>query len=69
VRKFHDNAESFPIPGAAGACVRAALRAMALYPGATSVTVKKERLPGGGYAYLIAESQSTPLNATANEEA
>jgi hypothetical protein len=67
VRRFHDNADAFPIPGAAGAAVRAALRSMSLYPGETSVTVKKERLPGGGYVYLIAESQST-LNATATEE-
>jgi len=67
VRRVHDNADSFPIPGAAGAAVRAALRAMSLYPGETSVTVRKEKLPGGGYVYLIAESQTPNFNATAKE--
>ena len=42
-----------PIPGAAGAAIFAALKALAMRPGGGSVTISKDRVAGGGYVYSI----------------
>lgn len=67
MRRHHVNVDAFPIPGAAGVAALAALRAIALYPGEAVLTVKKERLTGGGYIYLIAETQ-TPHSTQPKEQ-
>lgn len=43
-----------PIPGAPGAAIYAVLMRLSMICGDASVTITKERLPGGGYAYLTA---------------
>jgi hypothetical protein len=53
-----DNAApKIPIPGAQGQAVAAALSALAMHPGSMIVTIAKERLPQGGYIYLISKTQ------------
>jgi hypothetical protein len=47
-----------PIPGAPGAAIFAALMRLATHCGDASVTIRKERLPAGGYTYLIATDHS-----------
>ena len=48
-----------PIPGAAGAAVYAALQGLAMHCGEqASVTIIKERLPNGGYTYLIGHNSN-----------
>lgn len=42
-----------PIPGAAGTTIAVALQRMATHCGETVLTIKKERVAGGGYAYVI----------------
>lgn len=42
-----------PIPGAAGAAIWAALTRMSLHAGECGITIKKERVAGGGYVYTI----------------
>ena len=46
-----------PIPGAAGAAIAVALQRMATHCGETILTIKKERVAGGGYAYVISNNQ------------
>lgn len=46
-----------PIPGAAGAAIAVALQRMATHCGETVLTIKKERVAGGGYAYVITNNQ------------
>jgi hypothetical protein len=50
------NGPKIPIPGAPGAAIFAALMRLATYCGDATVTIRKERLPSGGYAYLIANN-------------
>jgi hypothetical protein len=45
-----------PIPGSAGAAIYSALMSLAMYCGDATVTIRKERLPSGGYTYLIANN-------------
>lgn len=47
-----------PIPGAAGAAIHAALSRMALCCGECGVTIKKERVAGGGYVYTIGNHET-----------
>jgi len=49
-----DNGPRIPINGAAGAAIYAALLRISMYCGDATVTVRKERLPGGGYSYQLA---------------
>lgn len=42
-----------PIPGPAGAAIFVALHRMATHCGECGITIKKERVPGGGYVYTI----------------
>lgn len=42
-----------PISGTAGAAIYAALKGMAMHPGAMTLTIIKERVAQGGYIYLI----------------
>jgi hypothetical protein len=42
-----------PIPGAAGDAIYAALQRMAVHFGECALTIKKERVAGGGYIYTI----------------
>jgi hypothetical protein len=53
-----DHGPKIPIPGAAGAAIFAALKSLALLCGEGKVTIIKERLPSGGYTYLIANNQN-----------
>jgi hypothetical protein len=46
-----------PIPGTAGEAIKGALVALAMHPGEMLLTIKKERLPQGGYIYLISKTQ------------
>lgn len=50
-----------PIPGAAGVAIGVALQRMATHCGETVLTIKKERVAGGGYAYVISNN-SPPGN-------
>ncbi len=59
-----DGAPRIPIPGTAGEAIRAALNSLAMYPGEMTVTIKKERLPQGGYIYQIAKIQPPDSPAT-----
>ena len=47
-----------PIPGAAGAAIYAALKGLSVLCGDGSVTIIKERLPAGGYVYLIGNNHT-----------
>lgn len=58
-----DNGPRIPIPGAAGAAIFAALKGMAMHCGETAITIRKERLPSGGYTYLIGHNQQPPKTA------
>lgn len=53
-----DNGPKIPIPGPAGAAIFAALKHMAMTCGNASVTILKERLPTGGYTYLIGHNET-----------
>ena len=46
-----------PIPGAAGVAIAVALQRMATHCGETILTIKKERVAGGGYTYVIINNQ------------
>lgn len=46
-----------PIPGPQGSAVAAALNALVMHPGEMIVTIRKERVPRGGYIYLISKTQ------------
>lgn len=48
-----NNGPRIPIHGVAGATIFAALQRMAMCCGDCAITIKKERLAGGGYAYSI----------------
>lgn len=52
-----DPGPRIPIPGPQGGSVAAALNALVMHPGEMIVTIKKERLPQGGYIYLISKTQ------------
>ncbi len=58
-----DNKGGFPIPGAAGEAVRLALQRMALNCGECTITISKERVPGGGYVYTIANHEPPAVPA------
>jgi hypothetical protein len=51
------NGPKIPIPGAAGAALFVALQRMATHCGEVELTIKKERVAGGGYAYVISNHQ------------
>jgi hypothetical protein len=46
-----------PIPGPAGAAIEQSLRRMAMRAGECSITIKKERVAGGGYVYIIGTNE------------
>lgn len=46
-----------PIPGQAGTAIYETLRRMAMHPGECGVTIKKERVAGGGYVYVIGTNE------------
>ena len=48
-----DDNRPIPIPGSAGACIYAALHALAMRPEAAALTIRKERAAGGGYVYSV----------------
>jgi hypothetical protein len=48
-----------PIPGAPGAAIYSALMRLAMFCGDATVTIRKERLPQGGYTYQIANHNET----------
>lgn len=50
------NGPKIPIPGAAGAAIFAALMRLAMQCGDGAVTIRKQRLPSGGYVYEVANS-------------
>lgn len=53
----HDSAPRIPIPGHAGATIFAALKGLAMFAGdEVSLTIRKVRAQGGGYAYLISRT-------------
>lgn len=45
-----------PIPGNAGERIAEALRILAMKPGDARTTIRKERMPDGGYRYVIEHS-------------
>jgi hypothetical protein len=47
-----------PISGEAGAAIFTALHSLAMHCGESVVTIKKQRRPGGGYQYLVADRNS-----------
>lgn len=53
-----DTGPRIPIPGAAGAAIYAALKGLSVHCGDGTVTIIKERLPGGGYVYLIGQNDN-----------
>lgn len=53
-----DNGPRVPIQGPAGAAIFAALKGLAMHCGDGQVTIKKERLPQGGYVYLIGQNDN-----------
>jgi len=52
-----NNGRKIPIPGAAGETIYAALARMATYCGECGVTIRKERVAGGGYVYTIGTNE------------
>jgi len=50
-------APRIPINGEIGAQIYAALQRVAMHYGEIAVTISKERVAGGGYAYVITHSQ------------
>lgn len=52
-----DNGPKIPIPGAAGAAIFIALQRLALFCGEGGITIRKERVPGGGYIYTVANHE------------
>ena len=48
-----DDSPKIPVPGAAGAAIFIALKGLAMKSGPGGVTIKKERVAGGGYVYVI----------------
>jgi hypothetical protein len=46
-----------PIPGAAGVAISESLRRMAMHAGECGITIKKERVAGGGYVYIIGTNE------------
>jgi hypothetical protein len=57
MRDGEESAPRIPIPGVAGEAIRAALMKMATTCGETVLTIKKERVAGGGYAYVLTNNQ------------
>lgn len=57
-----------PIPGAAGSAICEALRRMAMCAGECGVTIRKERVAGGGYVYTIGniETPARPVRSNKN---
>lgn len=53
-----DTGPKIPIPGAAGAAIFGALKGLSMLCGSGSVTIIKERLPQGGYTYLIGHNET-----------
>jgi hypothetical protein len=51
-----------PIPGAAGAAITAALAALAVHAGEAELTIKKVRVPRGGYSYVISKNPHTAVD-------
>ncbi len=52
-----DSSPKIPIPGAAAEIIRTALARMAAHCGEYRLTISKERLPGGGYSYSVANHE------------
>lgn len=57
MRDGDEPAPRIPIPGAAGAAICAALAKMSTTCGEVILTIKKERVAGGGYAYVLTNNQ------------
>jgi hypothetical protein len=52
-----DHGPRIPIPGGAGATIYEALSRMAMHCGECGITIKKERVAGGGYVYVIGTNE------------
>ena len=49
------------VPGQAGTAIAQALAQLTMHAGEMSITIKKVRVNGGGYAYQIAQDKQPPL--------
>lgn len=59
-----ESGPKIPIPGAAGQTIAAALARMSAHCGEVELTIKKERVAGGGYVYTITNTHppARPVN-------